>query len=113
MKVIKCVPEKPEVEVIKIPNTLDSLHEQVGGYIETMMLPEGDAVCILNEEGKMIQMEISRTLYNSQTNEMVDVLCGPFLIAGVDGEEFCSLTYEQLKKYCRIFGRRSIDINDL
>lgn len=67
-----------------VPNTLDALQRTVGGYIEVVPL-RPDLVMIVNEEGKLRQME---TNFRICLGGWVDEIVGPALFVGVDGDEF-------------------------
>lgn len=83
--------------VVEIANDLKSLQDAVGGYIE-VVYPFEDPVClIVNEEGKILGLPRNRPIHVN--GKRVDILCGTFLVVGAGGEEFCSLTPEQVKKY--------------
>lgn len=62
------------------------------------MLPyvEGSKI-ICNEEGKLLGLEQNRLYFSIGFPPAMDYICGDFLIVGVDGEEFCSLTDEQIE----------------
>lgn len=64
-------------------NTLEAFQKAVGGYIEAVTFAT-DACVICNEEGRIMGLPYN---CNFLSNEFV----GPILIAGVKGEEFCSL----------------------
>lgn len=66
-----------------IPDTLEALQEAVGGRIETVTLTT-DSCIICNEEGRL------QGLPHNVRFLGVD-FCGPILIVGIDGDEFCSL----------------------
>lgn len=82
-------------EVITIPDTLDALHQEVGGYIETVFI-SSTAVIIVNEEGKLQGLPPNRKFYG-------DILVGNILIVGRRGEELISLTPEQIAQYTNQF----------
>lgn len=84
--IIKKPGEKPRV--IEIENELSALQEAVEGYIQAVPLA-ADACIICNEEGKLIGLP-----YN--TRIMNEIFVGNILFVGVAGEEFCSLTNEQI-----------------
>lgn len=81
--------------VALIDNTLEREQEIVGGYIEAFTLDD-DATIIVNEEGKLKELPPNRHYYD-------DILCGTIMIIGVDGDEFVSLTDEQISKYTEQF----------
>lgn len=92
--------EKPEV--IEIDDELKAYQEFVGGYIQ-VEYPWPDTVGIVcNDEGKMNGMQPNRALYDDE-GEMYDIVCGPFLIVGLEDEGFASLTDEQIEKFTKRF----------
>lgn len=98
---------KPEqkAEVIDIDNSLESLQNAVGGYIETVY-PFTDAVCIVcNEEGKMLGLPLNRAIYGVESDEIVDIIAGNFLVvyAPPNVDDFQSLPDELIKRYKDMF----------
>ena len=83
--------EEPEERTIE--NMLEAMQEIVGGYIETVTL-EDELVLICNEEGKLNGLPMNRTI----TEPYDDMICGTFLLAGVDGEYFASLSEEKIER---------------
>ena len=57
---------------------------------------------ICNDEGKINGMEPNRAIYDDEHN-MIDVLFGPGFICGCAGENFGSLSDEQIEKYTAMF----------
>ena len=98
---IAVYPDKPAV-AIRIQNTLEAKQAFVGGYIEAIYPFEDPAAIICNEEGKLNGLELNRALYDEQGN-IYDVIAGLFLVCGVDGDEFVSLTQEQQEKYLTMY----------
>ena len=79
----------------EIDNTLQAKQAVVGGLIDAICpWPEDRACLILNDEGKIIPLEPNRAL-----PEYEDVVFGTFFLCGDGGEDFCSLTDEQVKRY--------------
>lgn len=79
---------------VSISPTLENLQKIVGGYIETVTLPEG-YVIICNEEGRLIGLP--QNYYGFR---------GTIIYAGVDGDEFADfpLSWEQfMTKYGKFF----------
>lgn len=69
-----------------IKNELKEMQELVGGYIETVrFLPDGLTI-VCNEEGRLIPLE----------RNILDIY-GTFFIVGVEGDEFRSLTDNEMK----------------
>lgn len=88
---IICVIKDPGEQpiVANIPNTLEALQKAVGGFIETV--DRSDTLALLcNEEGLLMGLPYNHTLF-----EMPFV--GPIVAVGVDGEEFVSLTPDQIQ----------------
>ena len=75
-------------EFIDIPNTLEALQSQVGGYIECIRFDD-ENVIICNEEGKLMGLARNITIDG-------ETFVGTILIAGTDGEEFADYTGEPL-----------------
>lgn len=84
--IIKKPGEKPRV--IEIENELSTLQEAVEGSIQAVPLV-ADACIICNGEGKLIGLPYNIRILN-------EVFVGNILFVGVAGEEFCSLTNEQI-----------------
>lgn len=85
MKVLYKEPGKAPRSLV-IPNDLKTLQDLVGGYIETVRVADS-AVLIMNEEGKLRGLAPNFFL-----GAIEDVIVGPVVIAGTNGDEFCSLT---------------------
>lgn len=95
--ILLCQPGKT-AEIVTIPNTLKSLQEQVGGYIECVY-PSSDPVgLIVNEEGKINGLPLNRALY-TEDGDMYDIAAGPMLVVGLTEDDFGSLRGEMLEKY--------------
>ena len=83
----------------EIDNTLEAEQAVVGGLIDVICPWLDDKAClILNDEGKIIPLEPNRDL-----PECEDVVFGTFFICGDGGEDFCSLTDRQVKRYLKRF----------
>jgi len=79
---IKVILKRPGEKAFttEIPNTLEALQNEVGGYIEVTQ-PFEDAAIICNEEGRLLGLP-PNVRYGPE------FYVGPILIVGVDGEEF-------------------------
>ena len=95
--VLAVEPEKaPYVQVIE--NSLVSLQNEVGGYIQAVY-PYTDSVAIIAaEEGKLMGMPFNRALRDEE-GDIYDVLVGKFLIVGLGEEDFTSLPDDLIEKY--------------
>lgn len=90
IKVVKV--EVGQAPIVKeIANELNALQAEVDGLIECVYLDDG-CIAVVNEEGKINGMEPNRRMG-------ADIICGPFFICGDDGENFASLTDEQIENY--------------
>lgn len=80
-----------------IMNELHAFQEAVGGYIEAVPL-RPDMAMIVNEEGKLNGMQYN---FRIDLGGYEDMIFGPCLIVGVDGEDFtdCPLSQENLQDY--------------
>ena len=88
----------------EIDNTLEAEQAVVGGLIDVICpWPDDKACLILNDEGKLIPLEPNRDL-----PEYEDVVFGTFFICGDGGEDFCSLTDEQVQRYLERFRQPEI-----
>ncbi len=98
--VVKCEPGKM-AEVVTISSELESLQQNVGGYMQKYH-PFDENVCIVcNEEGKFNGMEYNRTIYSK--GKIQDIIIGPFFICDCSTKRFKSLSKEQQEKYLKQF----------
>lgn len=98
MKVIIKRPGDQFGEEATIANTLEALQETVGGYIETVTLPEHNLVLICNEEGSIRDMPYNFTVRRMMLNGLLSGLLslqnpifGTVIACGVDGDEFADI----------------------
>lgn len=87
---MKIIRKKPgmQPEFLVVENTLESLQEQVGGYIEAVTFCD-DCCVICNEEGRLLSLAPNCTLFG------IDFV-GTVLIVGCDGEEFTDVPRPEL-----------------
>lgn len=101
IKALVVEPEKT-CQVQEISDTLEAMQTIVGGYIEAVT-PFAESVAIVcNEEGKLRGLPFNRPLLDD-SGEPYDILCGTFFITGVRGENFVSLTDEQIRRYKELY----------
>lgn len=94
LRVLVVEPHKTPHEMF-ITDQLDDLQETVGGLIE--IIGNGDGTLLVcNDEAKLNGMDGNRRLNG-------DVIAGPFFVVGEDGENFRSLTDEEMQKYMQRF----------
>ena len=70
----------------------------------TLTILCGDPHNVCNEEGKIDGLPMNRALYD-ENHEIYDIIAGPAFICDCSGENFGSLSDEQIKKYSRQFMR--------
>ena len=93
MKVIVKNPNQKS-EVMEISNELEELQQLVGGYIET--IPYKDNIIILiDEEGRLKDSE------NNIAVPKYGMLVGNIIFIGTKGEDFISLTEDQIQEILR------------
>ena len=92
--------KKPIVK--EIENALQSLQNEVGGYIQAVY-PWTDLVgLVCDEEANIRGKQLNRAL-RDDNGKIYDIVAGTFLIVGLGDEDFCSLTDEQIKKFSEMF----------
>lgn len=103
ISVVLCKPGKL-ARVATIEASLESYQRIVGGYIEAYY-PFEEPVCIVcNEEGKINGLPLNRAVYaDPDRGEMLDIIAGTFFICDCSGENFGSLSSEQLRRYTELF----------
>lgn len=87
---------------IEIDPGLEPLQKVVGGWIEAIYPWEDNAAIVLNEEGKINQLPLNRSL-RTEDGVIYDITAGNMLIVGLGKEDFSSLTKEQLTRYEKLF----------
>ena len=79
IKVLIKLPGK-DISETNIRNSLESFQREVGGYIEAVPI-SAKVVMIVNEEGKLFQLEPNFKYYD-------DLIRGVAVFVGVNGEDF-------------------------
>lgn len=97
MTVVIVEPGK-EARIGQIPHNLESMQQAVGGSIEATYPFEDPVAVICNDDGKQTGLQLNRGLY-SEDNDLYDIICGTFFVAGCGKEDFCSLSPELAHKY--------------
>ncbi|WP_164516900.1 antirestriction protein ArdA [Clostridium transplantifaecale] len=91
-----------EPYVKELPPGLGALQKEVGGIIAAAY-PFHDLVAVIcNDESKLNGMEPNRAL-RDENGKVYDIVCGPFLVAGLGEEDFTSLSPELAQKYMEHF----------
>jgi len=103
IRVLLLEPDKLAQDV-EIDSSLEGLQSAVGGYIEAFYGLEDPDVCIVcNEEGKLMGLPLNRAVYYEGTRNMLDIIAGPCFICDCSGENFGSLTDDQIQRYGQQF----------
>lgn len=80
-----------------VGTNLEELQAVVGGLIEPYY-PFAENICIVcNDEGKYNGMKPNRAIY-SENGEILDIVYGPFFICDCSGDDFGSLSKEQVQR---------------
>lgn len=99
LRVIICEVDKaPRVE--EINDDLKTMQEIVGGYIEVART--GNLIMVCDEDGKLKGLPMNRPLFNMR-DEIYDVVCGDCFLVGDDGEDFRSLTDDEIKEWMHTY----------
>lgn len=85
-----------------IDNNLESLQHEVGGWIEATYPYDDPVAIICNEEGKINGLELNRAV-RDENGEIVDIIAGTFIVAGIGSEDFVSLSDKMAEKYEKEF----------
>ncbi len=89
-------------EVVEIGTDLEAFEGAVGGDIEAVAPFPEEVAIICNSEGKNLGLDWNRAL-RDMDGDVVDVVCGDFLLTGVGEDDFTSLSQEQLERYRDMF----------
>lgn len=81
-----------------ISRGLKTLKNEVAGHIEVIYPFDDPVAIILNNDGKYQGLARNRGLYDGK-GELCDVIAGTFLVIGVKGEDFVSLSEALVAKY--------------
>lgn len=82
-----------QVSEIEIENTLGALQNEVGGYIEVVMLSD-KAAMIVNEEGLLLGLS-PNVIASAAAGTLI---VGNALIVGVDGEDFTDVPFDIINR---------------
>lgn len=97
-------------ERVEIENSLESLQDAVGGYIQAVYPFDDPIALICNEEGKLYHLPTNRGL-RDEHGEIYDIVVGNFLIVGLAGDNFGSLSPELMTRYKGLFYHPEVFLN--
>ena len=95
MKILKIEVGKAPYEK-EIENSLLAMQAEVNGLIQPVEIGL-NCLAVVNEESKINGSQPNRWLGRS------DIICGDFFICGDGGENFCSLTDQQMERCSEYF----------
>lgn len=110
MRILVVAPErKPQVR--EISDTLESMQQVVGGKIEVIYPYDGIAL-VSNRDGKNLRLPPNREL-RDEDGVIYDIVCGTFFLCGApaSGDDFTSLTDEEIALYSKIFSVPKLFMN--
>lgn len=113
IKVVLVEPNKKAV-VAEIGASIKDMQAAVGGLIQVIYPFEEEVALICNEEGKLLQLPANRGVRMDGEEDIFDIICGTFFIAGCNGEKFGSLSEKQITKYQHkyLFPEKFIKVNN-
>lgn len=79
----------------EVKDELKDLQAIVGGHIQAIYPFKDNVALVCNEDGIGMQLEFNRSIPERQYGGIF----GTFFICGIEGENFSSLTPEQMKTY--------------
>ena len=103
MTVLVVEPRK-EPYVKEIDPGLHALQAEVGGDIAASYPFDDPVGLVLNDEGKLIGLDLNRSL-RDEHGEIYDIVAGTFLVVGLGPESFASLPPDMIQKYTEQFKR--------
>ena len=93
-----------EPDVKEIDPGLHALQAEVGGDIAASYPFDDPVGLVLNDEGKLIGLDLNRSL-RDEHGEIYDIVAGTFLVVGLGPESFSSLSPDMIQKYTEQFKR--------
>ena len=93
-----------EPYVKEIAPGLHALQAEVGGDIAASYPFDDPVGLVLNDEGKLIGLDLNRSL-RDEHGEIYDIVAGTFLVVGLSPENFASLPPDMIQKYTEQFKR--------
>ena len=93
-----------EPYVKEIDPGLHALQAEVGGDIAASYPFDDPVGLVLNDEGKLIGLDLNRSL-RDEHGEIYDIVAGTFLVVGLGPGSFASLPPDMIQKYTEHFKR--------
>lgn len=92
-----CAPYEAEIE------GLEQMQKTVGGLIDAIYPFEDRVAVVCNDEGILLGLPFNRSMEGGYGG-----IFGTFFVCGIDRDNFCSLTPEQLETYKKKFQKAEI-----
>ena len=110
MSINVIVVEKNKKAYVKqLPGTTDSLKKEMESGIEFVKLATDNSVVLVVTTNNTNFSEMNRALYHPGSKKVAEVVCGKFLIVGVDDKDnITNLTNKQIRRYMARFGEPEI-----
>lgn len=107
MKALLVEPMEPP-RAVEISDDLATYQQLVGGLIQFVYpFPEDNVGLVCNDEGKLLHLPPNRFL-RTESGVPYDVICGTFVVVGLEADHCCSLTEEQLTHYHALYSREML-----
>ena len=84
-------------------NGLKEMQATVGGLIQAIYPYEEQVAVVCNEEGLLQGLDFNRSVPGGYGG-----IFGTFFICGLDEDDFCSLTPQQMEKYCKEYHKAEV-----
>ena len=103
MQILMVEPER-RPELREIDGSLKSMQSIVGGLIQPMYPFDDSVALVCNDEGKVMNLPLNRSL-RDEDGQIYDIVYGTFFLCGTpaDSDHFTSLTPEQIEQYQKLF----------
>lgn len=111
MQIVLVEPQKRAV-VQDIDGTLEIMQRIVGGTIQAIYPFEEPVALICNDEGKLLDLPMNRTL-RDENGAIYDIVSGTFFLCAAppDSDRFESLSDQQVKTYMERFAVPELFLN--
>ena len=98
--------------VQNIDSGLESMQKIVGGSIEAIYPFDEPVALICNEEGKLLNLPLNRTLRDDEGN-VYDIISGTFFLCAAPphSDRYAALTDQQVKTYMERFATPEMFLN--
>ena len=99
MKVAVVSPGDVAFQIREIDGAYETLHEIIGGYIESLRL-DGGHIALFDEEGLLKHQEFACNVITA--NGVLQPICGTCIIVGFTGMHFSDVDERKLPSIARV-----------